>query len=202
MGKRAEGYLTTLSFAETIPRAQYVNETLVWSISGHWWNDGRKNRRTVEGNRSLCRLPYTDPTQSDLGSNPVVFAVNEVVLGHIFLRALPLFPVKIIPPMLHAHWTYVTVYYAVKIGCNKTRRGLMSYTIAVISYTERGTLLCDNFFSFLSAIYASVCWCFLSLTESLLQLRRPLFNLLKTKRNLLYIRNQSVPRSKYFPPRL
>ena len=27
-------------------------------------------------------------------------------------------------------------------------------------------------------------------------------NLLKTKRNLLYIRNQSVPRSKRFPPRL
>ena len=27
-------------------------------------------------------------------------------------------------------------------------------------------------------------------------------NLLKTKRNLLYIRNQSVPRSKLFPPRL
>jgi hypothetical protein len=29
-----------------------------------------------------------------------------------------------------------------------------------------------------------------------------LFNLLKTKRNLLYIRNQSVPRYKRFPPRL
>ena len=28
------------------------------------------------------------------------------------------------------------------------------------------------------------------------------FNLLKSKRNLLYIRNQSVPRSKQFPPRL
>ena len=28
------------------------------------------------------------------------------------------------------------------------------------------------------------------------------FNLLKTKRNLLYIRNQSVLRSKHFPPRL
>ena len=28
------------------------------------------------------------------------------------------------------------------------------------------------------------------------------FNLLKTKRNLLYIRNQSVPLSKHFPPRL
>ena len=27
-------------------------------------------------------------------------------------------------------------------------------------------------------------------------------NLLKTKRNLLYIRNQSVPRSKHFPPQL
>ena len=26
------------------------------------------------------------------------------------------------------------------------------------------------------------------------------FNLLKTKRNLLYIRSQSVPRSKHFPP--
>jgi len=26
--------------------------------------------------------------------------------------------------------------------------------------------------------------------------------LLKTKRNLLYIRNQSVPRCKHFPPRL
>jgi hypothetical protein len=29
-----------------------------------------------------------------------------------------------------------------------------------------------------------------------------LFNLLKTKRNLLYIRHQSVPRSKHFPTRL
>jgi hypothetical protein len=29
-----------------------------------------------------------------------------------------------------------------------------------------------------------------------------LFNLLKTKRNLLYIRSQSVPRSKLFPTRL
>jgi hypothetical protein len=28
------------------------------------------------------------------------------------------------------------------------------------------------------------------------------FKLFKTKRNLLYIRNQSVPRSKHFPPRL
>ena len=28
------------------------------------------------------------------------------------------------------------------------------------------------------------------------------FNLLKTKRNLLYIRNQPVPRSKHFQPRL
>ena len=28
------------------------------------------------------------------------------------------------------------------------------------------------------------------------------FNLLKTKRNLLYIRNQSVPHSKHFPSRL
>ena len=28
------------------------------------------------------------------------------------------------------------------------------------------------------------------------------FNLLKTKRNLLYIRKQSVPRSKHFLPRL
>jgi len=27
-------------------------------------------------------------------------------------------------------------------------------------------------------------------------------NLLKTKRNLLYTRNQSVPRCKHFPPRL
>jgi len=27
-------------------------------------------------------------------------------------------------------------------------------------------------------------------------------NLLKTKRNLLYTRNQPVPRSKHFPPRL
>jgi len=27
-------------------------------------------------------------------------------------------------------------------------------------------------------------------------------NPLKMKRNLLYIRNQSVPRSKHFPPRL
>ena len=30
----------------------------------------------------------------------------------------------------------------------------------------------------------------------------PRINLLKTKRNLLYIRNQPVPRSKHFPPRL
>ena len=29
-----------------------------------------------------------------------------------------------------------------------------------------------------------------------------LLNLLKKKRNLLYIRNQSVPRCKHFPPRL
>ena len=29
-----------------------------------------------------------------------------------------------------------------------------------------------------------------------------IINLLKTKRNLLYIRNQFVPRSKHFPPRL
>jgi len=29
-----------------------------------------------------------------------------------------------------------------------------------------------------------------------------ILNLLKAKRNLLYIRNQSVPRCKHFPPRL
>jgi len=28
------------------------------------------------------------------------------------------------------------------------------------------------------------------------------YNLLKTKSNLLYIRNQTVPRCKHFPPRL
>lgn len=28
------------------------------------------------------------------------------------------------------------------------------------------------------------------------------FNLLKTKRNLLYMRNKSVPHSKHFPPQL
>jgi len=28
------------------------------------------------------------------------------------------------------------------------------------------------------------------------------FNFLKTKPNLLYVRNQSVPRCKHFPPRL
>ena len=28
------------------------------------------------------------------------------------------------------------------------------------------------------------------------------FNLLRTKRNLFYVRNQFVPRSKHFPPRL
>jgi len=28
------------------------------------------------------------------------------------------------------------------------------------------------------------------------------FNLLKTKRNVLYVRNQSVPRCKHFSPRL
>jgi len=28
------------------------------------------------------------------------------------------------------------------------------------------------------------------------------FNILKTKHNLLYIKNQSVPRCKHFPPRL
>ena len=33
-------------------------------------------------------------------------------------------------------------------------------------------------------------------------LRFAYIDLLKTKRNLLYIRNQSVPRSKHFPPRL
>jgi len=30
----------------------------------------------------------------------------------------------------------------------------------------------------------------------------PYLNILKTKRNLLYISNQSVPRCKHFPPRL
>ena len=34
------------------------------------------------------------------------------------------------------------------------------------------------------------------------QLDAQIFNILKTKRNLLYIRNQSVPRCKHFPPRL
>jgi len=42
--------------------------------------------------------------------------------------------------------------------------------------------------------------------EASLQLHQPnlhyTINPLKTKRNLLYIRNQSVPRCKHFPPRL
>ena len=37
---------------------------------------------------------------------------------------------------------------------------------------------------------------------SLLDNNRTYINLLKTRRNLLYIRNQTVPRSKHFPPRL
>jgi len=31
---------------------------------------------------------------------------------------------------------------------------------------------------------------------------KQVINLLKTERNLLYIRNQSVPRYKHFPPRI
>jgi len=34
------------------------------------------------------------------------------------------------------------------------------------------------------------------------ELEEVIFNLLKTKRNLLYIRSQSVPRCKHFPLRL
>ena len=107
IGKGAEGYLTTLLMSETIPSAQYVNETLVQNFVGHWWYDRRENRCTVEEHLSRCRLPNANPTQSGLGLNPVVFAVNKVALGHIFLLEMPLFPFKIVPPMLHANWTYV-----------------------------------------------------------------------------------------------
>jgi hypothetical protein len=48
IGKGAEGYLTALLVAHTIPRAQYVNETLVQNIVGRWWIDGRENRSTFE----------------------------------------------------------------------------------------------------------------------------------------------------------
>jgi len=42
------------------------------------------------------------------------------------------------------------------------------------------------------------------ITVIIIRLRnaRICFNLLKTKSNLLYIRNQSVPRCKHFPPPL
>jgi len=41
-----------------------------------------------------------------------------------------------------------------------------------------------------------------SVRDSLDFMRDSKFNPLKTKRNLLYIRSQSVPHSKHFPPRL
>ena len=44
--------------------------------------------------------------------------------------------------------------------------------------------------------------CRIDFRENLFSDIHILLNLLKTKRNLLYIRNQSVPRSKHFPPRL
>lgn len=105
-GQGGGGYLTALLVAHTLPRAQYVNVTLVRNIAGHWKNDGRENRCTVE-HPSRCRLPTANPTQSGLGSNQVIFAVNIVALRHIFLRVLPLSPFKIVPPMLHANWAYV-----------------------------------------------------------------------------------------------
>ena len=39
-------------------------------------------------------------------------------------------------------------------------------------------------------------------THTYLDFMQPGINRLNTKRNLLYIRNQFVPRSKHFPPRL
>jgi len=48
IGKGAEGYLTTLLMSETIPRAQYVNETLVQNIVGYCWNDRREKRYAIE----------------------------------------------------------------------------------------------------------------------------------------------------------
>ena len=47
-----------------------------------------------------------------------------------------------------------------------------------------------------SAIYFTI------LKWQTLRKHETFISLLKTKRNLLYIRNQSVPRSKHFPPRL
>jgi len=43
---------------------------------------------------------------------------------------------------------------------------------------------------------------FLSYNRIFFNGKRNLFNLLKTKRNLLYIRNQSLSRCEHFPPRL
>lgn len=77
IGKGAEGYLTTLLMSETIPRAHYVNETLVQNIVGCWWSDRREKRCTIEEHLSRCRLPNANTTQSGLGLNPVVFAVNQ-----------------------------------------------------------------------------------------------------------------------------
>jgi hypothetical protein len=107
IGKAAEGYSTALLVAQTVPCAQYGNEILVQNIAGHWWNNGWENRCTVEEHLSRCHLPTANPTQSGLGSNPVAFAMNKVALELIFLRLLPLFPVKILLPTPHARWTYV-----------------------------------------------------------------------------------------------
>jgi hypothetical protein len=45
-------------------------------------------------------------------------------------------------------------------------------------------------------------WFISDAVSQLLNILYALINLLKTKRNLLYIRNHSVPRCKQFPPRL
>ena len=92
------------------------------------------------------------------------------------------------------------------VSCSQYLRlhlGLASFVFIQVATPK----LCMHFFSLLFILYVLPISSPVILSPKqhlVMLLRRPKLsvNLLKTKRNLLCIRNQPVPRNKHFPPRL
>jgi hypothetical protein len=82
------------------------------------------------------------------------------------------------------------------------RYGLQSDSLSlcfIVRYTRHYYIKCNVISPQLPIIVAFRAFNLLNPTGYVMHQQ---FNLLKTKRNLLYIRSQSVPRCKHFPPRL
>ena len=85
----------------------------------------------------------------------------------------------------HEHGTYVLSFHRIYFQLKPPTGDKQKFLISFLTVVKSLYITLQHSITQCSAVYYNT-----------------VISLLKTKRNLLYIRNQSVPRSKHFPPRL